>query len=69
MTETPILEYLKSCTQGELAKSVGLHQTAISRMIRVKRPIFVITHDDGKVELVERKAEQKIAGANLQKTA
>ncbi len=61
MTEVPLIEYLKNTSQAQLAAEVGCHQTAISRMVRVSRPMFVVTHNDGRIELIERKFRKKTA--------
>lgn len=61
MTEIHLSEYLKTKSQAELAASVGCAQTTISQMLRTKRPMYVITHDDGSVELIERKFGKKSA--------
>lgn len=60
MKEVQLDEYLKSCSQSELADAVGCHQTAISRMVRVKRPMFVVVHDNGQIELIERKFKKTV---------
>jgi predicted transcriptional regulator len=61
MTEVPLIEYLRNKSQAQLADEVGCHQTAVSRMVRVNRPMFVVTHSDGRVELIERKFSKKTA--------
>ena len=63
MTEIALHEYLElpNMTQQLLAEAVGCHQTAISRMLRVKRPMFVVTNPDGSIELIERKFRKKTA--------
>ncbi len=61
MIEVHLSEYLEKHSQTDLAKSVGCAQTTISQMLRTKRPMFVITHDDGSVELIERKFGKKSA--------
>jgi predicted transcriptional regulator len=61
MKRIPLAKYLEGTSQAELAKAVGVHQTAISRMLRVNRPIFVIEHKNGTIELVEERVK-KIGG-------
>ncbi len=62
MTETPLHEHLElpGMTQQILAEAVGCHQTTISQMLRTKRPMFVVTHDDGQVELIDGKYTRRV---------
>lgn len=55
MNELPLKDYLKTSSQSALAAAIGCHQTTISQMLRFNRPMFVVTHQDGQVELIERK--------------
>lgn len=61
MTRTALSEYLSQPgnSQLKLAALVDLRQSAISKMLRVKRQIFVIVNEDGLIEL--REAEKTIA--------
>ena len=61
MQEIPLADYLKSHSQAQLAQSVGCHQTAISRMLREKRNVKVVTHDDGSIALRSEKIIAKTA--------
>ena len=40
-------------TQAELAKALGIQQSAISQMLRAKRNISITLHADGSVEATE----------------
>lgn len=57
MQKKPLTEYLKDPknSQESLAAAIGYRQSAISNMIKAGRNIFVITHENGKVELLEEK--------------
>ena len=57
MTKIPLTEYLSQPgkSQQKLALAVGVTQGAISKMIRTKRDVEVIEHDDGSIELVEQR--------------
>ncbi|WP_410524863.1 Cro/CI family transcriptional regulator [Pseudomonas sp. DTU_2021_1001937_2_SI_NGA_ILE_001] len=47
-------EYLETRgTQNDLAKALGIVQSAVSQMRRSKRKIMVTLHDDGKIEANE----------------
>ncbi len=61
MTKVPLIEYLKTHSQQELAEAVGYRQSAISNMLRAERNVSVITNDDGTVELREDKLLAKTA--------
>lgn len=67
MKKIPLAEYLKQPgrSQEALAEAVNLNQSAISKMLRVKRNISVITHEDGSIELLE----EKVIRPPLQKLA
>lgn len=55
MKKVTLKEYLEAASQKALAAKVGLTQAAISRMFRENRNVFVITRDDGTVQLREEK--------------
>jgi DNA transposition AAA+ family ATPase len=57
MKETPLTEYLDNPnnSQEALAVRIGYRQSAISNMLKAKRNISVVEHDNGTVELVETK--------------
>ncbi|MNI57249.1 Cro [compost metagenome] len=40
-------------TQNDLAKALGIQQSAVSQMFRAKRDIRITIHDDGRVEANE----------------
>ncbi|MNC51347.1 Cro [compost metagenome] len=40
-------------TQSDLAKALGIQQSAVSQMFRAKRDIRITIHDDGCVEANE----------------
>lgn len=61
LSEVSLDEYLKTTTQTALAESVGCHQTAISRLVREKRGVTVITFSSGEIELREVKIIAKTA--------
>jgi Asp/Glu/hydantoin racemase len=48
-----------------LAKAIGYRQSAISNMLKAERNISVITHTNGRIELLE----EKIIGPALQNSA
>lgn len=56
-TRTSLIDYLAcpGATQTRLAKTLGITQGAIHQMIRAKRQIFVIQHENGSIELREDK--------------
>lgn len=59
--QVPLKDFLESpgISQETLAKSVGLAQSAISKMLKTKRNIFVCIHDGGIIELREEKTVAK----------
>lgn len=61
LSEVSLDKYLETTTQTALADSVGCHQTAISRLVREKRDITVITFSNGVIELREVKIIAKTA--------
>lgn len=46
-----LAEYVDEVGQARAADAIGVHQTAISKAIRVGRKIFVNTLPDGKLRL------------------
>lgn len=50
-----LAEYVDEVGQAKAADAIGVHQTAISKAIRVGRKIFVNTLPDGKVKAEEIK--------------
>lgn len=40
-------------TQSDLAKALGIQQSAVSQMFRAKRDIRITIHDDGHIEASE----------------
>lgn len=57
MSGVELEQYLKDAdlSQDDLAKVVGLSQSAISKMLRVDRRIYVHTLPDGQIQLHEIK--------------
>lgn len=57
MKKTPLVEYLAlpGNSQSKLALRVGLTQGAISKMVRTGRKVDVVEHDNGGVELEEKR--------------
>lgn len=54
MKTVTLIEYLaEHGTQADLAKGLGVQQSAISQMLRAKRNITITICDDGKLEAVE----------------
>lgn len=50
MKTIPLEEYLASHgTQGDLAKALGIQQSAVSQMHRSKRTITITLMDDGSI--------------------
>ena len=47
--ETTLTEYLKSNTQVELAKSLGITAGAVYQWVKNERDIRVVKHKDGSV--------------------
>ncbi|MEE3516462.1 Cro/CI family transcriptional regulator, partial [Pseudomonas aeruginosa] len=53
MKTVTLIEYLaEHGTQADLAKGLGVQQSAISQMLRAKRNITITICDDGKLEAV-----------------
>jgi predicted XRE-type DNA-binding protein len=61
MNQIPIKTFLETTgiSQKTLAKSVGLAQSAISKMIKTERNIFVLIREGGVIELREEKTVAK----------
>jgi len=61
MNQIPLKTFLKTpgISQQTLAKSIGLAQSAISKMIKTERNIFVVVHENGVIELREEKTVAK----------
>jgi len=61
MNQIPLKTFLESpgASQLMLAKAVGLAQSAISKMIKTERNIFVVIHEGGVIELREEKTVAK----------
>lgn len=54
MKTVTLIEYLaEHGTQADLAKGLGVQQSAISQMLRAKRNLTITICDDGKLEAVE----------------
>ncbi|OYI61487.1 hypothetical protein CI692_21160 [Escherichia coli] len=51
-----LAEYVDEVGQARAADAIGVHQTAISKAIRVGRKIFVNTLPDGKIKAEEIKS-------------
>ncbi|HAH8787708.1 TPA: hypothetical protein HIQ84_001861 [Escherichia coli] len=49
----PLTEYVGEVGQVQAANAIGVHQTAISKAIRVGRQIFVNKLPDGKIQAEE----------------
>ena len=55
MSKTPLDDYQRAHGQSATARAVGVTQGAIWQMLKSKREIYVVEHDDGTVELQEIK--------------
>ena len=54
MTTVSLEQYLAGHgTQSDLAKALGIQQSAVSQMFRAKRDIRITIHDDGHIEASE----------------
>ncbi|WP_052285666.1 Cro/CI family transcriptional regulator [Kluyvera genomosp. 1] len=53
MEKVTLAEFVKVNGQAKAANVIGVHQTAISKALRVSRNIYVITSPTGKVEAEE----------------
>lgn len=55
MNKVTLADYVKENGQAKAADIIGVHQTAISKAVRVGRKIFIITKPDGSVEAEEHR--------------
>ena len=54
MTTVSLEQYLAGHgTQSDLAKALGIQQSAVSQMFRAKRDIRITIYDDGHIEASE----------------
>lgn len=53
MNKITLADYVEENGQAKAADAIGVHQTAISKAVRVGRKIFVTTLPDGRVEAEE----------------
>lgn len=53
MEKIPLSDFVKENGQANAAEAIGVHQTAISKAVRVGRKIFVTRLPDGKVTAEE----------------
>jgi len=53
MDKVTLADYVKENGQAKAADIIGVHQTAISKAVRVGRKIFITTKPDGSVEAEE----------------
>lgn len=54
MTTVSLEQYLAGHgTQSDLAKALGIQQSAVSQMLRAKRDIRITIYDDGHIEASE----------------
>ena len=54
MKTVSLEEYLAGHgTQSDLAKALGIQQSAVSQMLRAKRDIRISIHSDGRIEASE----------------
>ncbi|KQN63654.1 hypothetical protein GKQ23_10815 [Erwinia sp. E602] len=53
MEKIPLGDYVRENGQAHAADAIGVHQTAISKAVRVGRKIFITRLPDGKVEAEE----------------
>ncbi|AIR90497.1 Cro/CI family transcriptional regulator [Pseudomonas cremoricolorata] len=54
MTTLSLEQYLAGHgTQNDLAKALGIQQSAVSQMLRAKRDIRITIHDDGQIQASE----------------
>ena len=53
MEKVTLAEFVKVNGQAKAAIAIGVHQTAISKALRVSRNIYVTTSPAGKVEAEE----------------
>ncbi|NNS07303.1 Cro/CI family transcriptional regulator [Erwinia sp. JH02] len=55
MEKIPLADYVKQNGQAKAADAIGVHQTAISKAVRVGRKIFITTLANGKIEAEEHR--------------
>ncbi|WP_304168272.1 Cro/CI family transcriptional regulator [Lonsdalea britannica] len=55
MEKIPLADYVRANGQAKAASEIGVHQTAISKAVRVGRKIFITRTPDGKVEAEEHR--------------
>lgn len=56
MKKVSLADYLAGHgTQERLADALGCNQSAVSQMQRSSRKIFVLIHDDGRLEAIEER--------------
>lgn len=55
MKKVTLADYVKENGQAKVADIIGVHQTAISKAVRVGRKIFITTLPDGKVVAEEHR--------------
>lgn len=53
MDKLTLADYVKENGQAKAADAIGVHQTAISKAVRVGRKIFITTLPDGRVQAEE----------------
>lgn len=53
MQKMTLAEFVEVNGQAKAADAIGVHQTAISKALRVRRKIFVTTTNNGDVEAEE----------------
>ena len=55
MDKVTLADYVKENGQAKAADIIGVHQTAISKAVRVGRKIFITTLPDGQVVAEEHR--------------
>lgn len=56
MNKVSLADYLANHgTQEKLAEGLGCNQSAVSQMQRSGRKIFVVIHEDGRLEAIEER--------------
>lgn len=48
-----LAQYVSEVGQAKAAAAIGVHQTAISRAVRVGRQIYILKLPDGEVKAIE----------------
>lgn len=46
---------MNGLSQRDLAESLGVHQTYISKLLREEKDVFILEKDDGTIEAIEEK--------------